>query len=98
MGGGGRVPARGRRDGSRPPVGARLETGVGCDFVSDKDFQVLPRRWVVERTFAWLSRYLRLVRVYEKRVASSIAMIWIFSISILLKKLYPSPDKEILLN
>ncbi|MFI9597736.1 IS5 family transposase [Nonomuraea sp. NPDC052265] len=30
-------------------------------------FVVLPRRWVVERTFAWLVRYRRLVRVYERK-------------------------------
>jgi transposase len=29
-------------------------------------FQVLPRRWVVERTFAWISRYRRTVRDYER--------------------------------
>jgi transposase len=29
-------------------------------------FQVLPRRWVVERTFAWISRYRRSVRDYER--------------------------------
>lgn len=52
-----------------------------------KAFKVLPRRWVVERTLAWLSRYRRLVRVYEKRVASSVAMIWVSSLRILLKKL-----------
>ena len=46
--------------------------------------------WVI----GGLSRYRRLVRVYEKRVASSIAMIWVSSIRILLKKLYPPPDKE----
>jgi len=51
--------------------------------------KVLPRRWVVERTLAWLTRYHRLVRVYEKRVASSVAMIWVSSIRILLKKLCP---------
>ena len=59
-----------------------------------KGFQVLPRRWVVERTLAWLSRYRRLVRVYEKRVASSVAMIWVSSIRILLKKLYPPLNEE----
>ncbi|MBL8252092.1 MAG: transposase, partial [Candidatus Competibacter sp.] len=42
-----------------------------------KVFKVLPRRWVVERTLAWLSRYRRLVRVYEKRVVSSIALVWV---------------------
>ncbi|MBK8508727.1 MAG: transposase [Candidatus Competibacteraceae bacterium] len=51
-----------------------------------KAFKVLPRRWVVERTLAWLSRYRRLARVYEKRVVSSIAMIWVSSIRILLKE------------
>jgi putative transposase len=59
-----------------------------------KTFKVLPRRWVVERTLAWLSRYRRLVRVYEKRVASSVAMIWVSSIRILLKKLYTPIDEE----
>ena len=59
-----------------------------------KAFKVLPRRWVVERTLAWLSRYRRLVRVYEKRVVSSVAMIWVSSIRILLKKLCaPIPEK-----
>ena len=60
-----------------------------------KAFKVLPRRWVVERTLAWLSRYRRLVRVYEKRVASSSAMIWVSSIRILLKKLCaPIPEVD----
>jgi len=31
-------------------------------------FQVLPRRWVVERTFGWLTRWRRLVRDYEQRL------------------------------
>ena len=51
-----------------------------------KKFKVLPRRWVVERTFAWLSRYRRLVREYEKKPASSMAMIYVASIRIMLKK------------
>jgi len=60
-----------------------------------KAFKVLPRRWVVERTLAWLSRSRRLVRVYEKRVTSSVAMIWVSSIRILLKKLYaPILEKD----
>lgn len=36
-----------------------------------KDFEVLPRRWVVERTFAWMGRYRRLSRDYERTMASS---------------------------
>jgi putative transposase len=34
-------------------------------------FQVLPFRWIVERTFAWLSRYRRLSKDYEETTASS---------------------------
>ncbi len=38
-------------------------------------FEVLPRRWVVERTFGWMTRWRRLVRDYEKRIDVSTAMI-----------------------
>ena len=38
-------------------------------------FKVLPRRWVVERTFGWMIRWRRLVRDYEKRIDVSHAMI-----------------------
>jgi transposase/molybdenum-dependent DNA-binding transcriptional regulator ModE len=35
---------------------------------TDVGFKILPRRWVVERTFGWLTRYRRLVRDYEARI------------------------------
>ena len=38
-------------------------------------FKVLPRRWVVERTFGWMTRWRRLVRDYEQRIDVSHAMI-----------------------
>ena len=38
-------------------------------------FEVLPRRWVVERTFAWISKHRRTVRDYERLPASREAMI-----------------------
>ena len=44
-----------------------------------KGFQVLPRRWVVERTFGWLGRYRRLSRDFEHTVSSSESMIYIAS-------------------
>lgn len=38
-------------------------------------FEVLPRRWVVERTFSWMTRWRRLVRDYERRIDISKTMI-----------------------
>ena len=40
-----------------------------------KGFEVLPRRWVVERTFSWMKSWRRLVRDYEQRIDVSHAMI-----------------------
>jgi transposase len=40
-----------------------------------KGFQIIPRRWVVERTFAWLSRSRRLTRDYERLPETGEAMI-----------------------
>lgn len=44
-----------------------------------KGFVVLPRRWVIERTFGWLGRYRRLARDYEHTVRSSRSMVYIAS-------------------
>lgn len=49
-------------------------------------FQVLPRRWVVERTFAWLGRYRRLSKDYEHCTKSSEGVIYIASIHTMLKR------------
>jgi putative transposase len=48
-------------------------------------FVVLPHRWVVERTFAWLGRYRRLSKDYERSIRSSEATLWIASIHRLLR-------------
>ena len=50
-------------------------------------FQVLPKRWVVERTFAWLGRFRRLSKDYETCTRSSEGMIYLASIHTLLKRL-----------
>jgi putative transposase len=52
-----------------------------------KTFQVLPRRWVVERTFAWLGRFRRLSKDYERCVHSSVGMIHIASIHTMMRRL-----------
>lgn len=50
-----------------------------------KGFQVLPKRWIVERTFSWLNRNRRLSKDYERDMTSSEAWIY-FSMSILMLK------------
>ena len=54
-------------------LGLVLEVVRRSDDV--RGFQALPRRWVVERSFAWLLRSRRLVRDYERRTDSSEAVI-----------------------
>lgn len=55
---------------------------------SEPGFKVLPRRWVVERSFGWMTRFRRLVRDYECRIDVSEAMIYIAMGSILLRRLH----------
>jgi transposase len=50
-------------------------------------FQVLPRRWVVERTFAWISKHRRTVRDYERLPASHEAMVTWAMIALMARRL-----------
>jgi len=51
-----------------------------------KGFEVLPRCWVVERTFAWLGRCRRLAKDWETSVASSTAWALVASIRMLTRR------------
>ncbi len=57
-------------------------------------FQLLRRRWVVERTFAWLGHYRRLSKDYEELVENSEAMIQIAMIQIMLRRLCRPPEPQ----
>ena len=65
--------------------------GVDMEIVlklaGQKGFQVLPKRWVIERTNAWISRNRRLARDYERVAESSEAFIYIAMIRLGLRRL-----------
>jgi putative transposase len=59
-----------------------------------KGFVLLKRRWVVERTFAWLGRYRRNSKDYERNTASSAATIKISAIHLMLRRLRPDASRK----
>jgi putative transposase len=54
-----------------------------------KGFEVLPKRWIVERTFGWIGRYRRLSKDYEQLVESSECMVYLAMINLMLHRLAP---------
>jgi putative transposase len=80
-------------DGAYPGIAAwvKKELGWRLEVVTrpegTKGFVVLPRRWVVERTFGWLGRYRRLARDFEHQVRSSETMVYAASVHRMLRLL-----------
>jgi putative transposase len=66
-------------------VGVKLEIVKRSDDV--KGFKVLPRRWVVERTFGWLCRNRRLCKDYERTASSSEAFIYTSMVRLMVRRL-----------
>lgn len=73
-------------------AGYRIE--VVSRPVGSKGFVKLPRRWVVERTFAWLGRYRRNSRDYEWYTESSESMLRVSSIHRMLRLLEPDKSRR----
>ena len=67
------------------------ELGLALEIVAkaadQRGFVALPKRWIVERTLAWLSRNRRLSKDYEHFEMYSESMVYVASIHLLLKKL-----------
>jgi transposase len=64
--------------------------GITLEIVkrtSPHTFQVVKRRWVVERTFGWLMRYRRLARDYERTIEHHEAMVYWATIFLMTKRL-----------
>lgn len=74
--------------GSRTKLNHMLQIVPKIDGQST--FLVLPKRWIVERTFAWLMRYRRLRSEYETTVASSVGWIYAAMIHRMVRHLAPT--------
>ena len=59
-----------------------------------RTFEVLPRRWVVERTLSWLVRWRRLDRDYERLPTHSEAMVKWAMIGLMARRLAPPPGRR----
>jgi putative transposase len=67
----------------------RLVLQVVKPSPEQKGFSILPRRWVVERTFAWLNNHRRLSKDYERETTTSEALIQIAMMRLMLRRLCP---------
>ena len=79
--------------GYQGPKMAKVVADTGCwtlQIVKRSDvhhFVVLPKRWIVERTLAWISRNRRLARDFERYARTSAAFIRLAMIRIMLRRL-----------
>jgi putative transposase len=69
---------------------ASRETGIGVEMVKRSDtkgFVVVPKRWIVERSFGWLNRERRLAKDYERTTSSSETWIRLSFIHVMVRRL-----------
>lgn len=52
-----------------------------------KGFEVIPKRWVVERTFAWQGRNRRLAKDFERTIESATAWLYLASIQLMTRRI-----------
>src|SRR5450432_3073021 len=80
------APTTGANFSTRRPI-LTSSSEVVRRLDAEPGFKVLPRRWVVERSFGWLTRYRRLVRDYERRLDVSDAMIYLAMGALLVRRI-----------
>ncbi len=72
-----------KRLGGATPIAIEIVTGPP----NQRGFIVQKRRWVVERTFAWLGRNRRLARDYERTASTALAFIVLAAAAVLMKRI-----------
>ena len=81
--------------GYQGPKMAKVVSDTGCwtlQIVKRSEahrFVVLPKRWIVERTFGWLNRFRRLSKDYEQRPQVSESLIYLSMSHLMLRRLAP---------
>lgn len=74
------------------PAEAAAQAGIQLEVIkhheAKRGFVLLPRRWVVERSFAWAARFRRLARDYERLPATLAAYHWLAFIGLMLAALF----------
>src|SRR5437870_8312893 len=81
----------------RRPRGMWVFPGEEIDyslFERRKGFRHLPRRWVVERTLAWIGRYRRMSKDYEYLTSSSEAMVYLTMLRLMLTRLAKQNEQQ----
>jgi transposase len=73
--------------GAAAAIMPQLEVEIVKRSDQAKGFEVLPKRWVVERTFAWLGRCRRLAKDFENLAQNAVAFIRLASIRLMLRRL-----------
>lgn len=67
----------------------KKKLGIDLEVVKRKDsgsWQVIPKRWIVERTFAWLQNFRRLVMDYERTKESAVSFVYVAMLNLMGKK------------
>jgi transposase len=84
-----RAIADGGYQGEATATEVRTQAGLPLEIVkrSDKGFVVLPKRWIVERTFAWIGRCRRLAKDFENLSRSHAAFIILAMIRLMLRRI-----------
>jgi transposase len=74
------------------PAAAAKQAGIQLEVIkhheAKRGFVLLPRRWVVERSFAWAARFRRLARDYERLSATLAAFHWLAFVTLMLRTLF----------